>query len=69
MKQRSLNTLTALGLLALVVANVTSFVLQRHSSLPESLTDPAIGFIYGIAIATTLLGVWRHRRGIQTRRQ
>ena len=57
--RRPFNTLTMLGLVALALGNVISFVLQRHSSMPEAVVDPAVGFVYGVAIATTLLGIWR----------
>ena len=58
----SLNKLTALGLFTLALANVISFFLQRHTAMPESLVDPVVGFVYGSAIAITLLGVWRQAR-------
>jgi hypothetical protein len=63
MQQRKFSTLTTMGIFALATANLASWALQRHTSLPDSTTDPTIGFLYGIAIATTLLGVWRQTRG------
>jgi hypothetical protein len=55
----SLNRLTVVGLCALAVANVLSFLLQRHSTLSEAVVDPVVGFAYGTAIALTLLGISR----------
>jgi len=63
--RRSLNFTAALGLLLLVVANVAKWMLERHSSMPESPRDALSGFLFGVAIACTLLGVWRMRRAPQ----
>jgi hypothetical protein len=61
---RRLNSLTCFGLIAIAVANTATFVLQRHTSYPERITDPVIGFLYGTAIALVLLGIWRQRRTV-----
>lgn len=62
------NRITAGGVIALAVANIASFLLQRHTSLSEHVTDPVIGFLYGVAIMTTLLGVWRQGRELRGQR-
>ena len=59
---RPLHRLTALGLFALVFANVLTFTIQRHTSLSEDVADPLLGFVHGVAIALTLLGIWRQGR-------
>ena len=51
-----------LGLLFLAVANVTKFLLERHSSMTEGPRDVLLGFLFGVAIATLLLGIWRTAR-------
>ena len=62
--RRSFNRLTMFGLLGLTLANVGSFWVQRHTALSERVSDPLVGFLYGAAIAMTLLGIWRQGRGI-----
>ena len=57
MKRHRFNRLTTVGLAALAAANVISFLLQRHTSLSESVVDPSLGFVYGIAFGATLLGL------------
>ena len=56
------NLMIRIGLVALAVASVATYVIQRKSSLPESIADPVSGFLYGVAIATTLLGIHRRAR-------
>ena len=51
-----------LGLLFLAVANVLKFVLERHTSMAEGPRDGLSGLLFGIAIATLLLGIWRMRQ-------
>jgi hypothetical protein len=58
----TLNPLLVFGLAAIAFANVAAFLLQRHTSYPESLTDPISGFLQGVAITTTLLGIWQQTR-------
>jgi hypothetical protein len=57
------NITFVLGCLALIVANVTQFLLRRNGTVPESIADPVNGFLFGIAIATLLLSITRMRRG------
>ena len=59
---RNMNPLLTFGMMALVVANVGSYVIRRKLALPESVTDPVSGFLFGVAIAMTLLGVRRQVR-------
>lgn len=59
------NRVLSLGIMALAVANVLSYLLQRKSHLPESIVDPVTGFIYGVAIATALLGVYVRGRALR----
>ena len=47
----------ALGLAALALANVGSFVIGRAGA-PESIADPLRGALHGAAIALALLGVY-----------
>ena len=49
------------GLALLAIANVGQWWLQRHSGLPESTVDGLSGLLFGVAIATTLLGILRSR--------
>jgi hypothetical protein len=51
-----------LGYLALAVANITRFVLERHTSMPEDARDGLSGVLMGVAIALLLLGIWRMGR-------
>jgi hypothetical protein len=62
-RNTSTNTMLTLGLIALAVANVASYVIQRKTSLPESVADPILGFSFGVAIMTLLVGVVRRARG------
>jgi len=60
---RPFSRLTMLGLVLMVVANTVRFILERHTTLGEQITDPVVGFFYGVGIATLILGVWRQGRG------
>ncbi len=62
------NKLLTLGMMALVVANVGGYVMRRTLGLPESVFDPVSGFLLGLAIAMTLLGVRRHVRSASVAR-
>ena len=50
------------GLVLLAAANVGRWLLEHHTNLPEGPRDAATGFLFGIAIATTLLGIWMMKR-------
>jgi hypothetical protein len=56
---QSSNTLLRAGLVALVVANVGSYLIHRTLALPESIADPVSGFLFGVAIAAMLIGLRR----------
>ena len=58
---RPLSVTLCLGLLFLAVANIMKFVLEQHTSMSEGPRDGLSGFLFGIAIATLLLGIWRMR--------
>lgn len=54
--------LLRVGLMALVVANVGSYLIRRTLALPESVADPVSGFLFGVAIAAMLIGLHRQAR-------
>ena len=54
--------LMTLGLVMLAAANVGHWIIQKHSGWPESVADASSGLLMGVAIATTLLGIWMSRR-------
>ena len=56
------NKLLTFGMMALVVASVASYVMRRTLALPEAVADPVSGFLFGVAIATTLIGIRRQAR-------
>jgi hypothetical protein len=60
-RRKQLNIVTIAGLIALVIANVTSYLLKR-SDLPESVVDTGSGFAMGVAIGLLLLGIWLSAR-------
>jgi len=59
--RRPLSVTLCLGLLFLALANIIKFVLERQTSMPAGPRDGLSGFLFGIAIATLLLGIWRMR--------
>jgi hypothetical protein len=61
------NRLLSIGLAALVVANVGSYILQRKHLVPESIADPVSGFLMGAAITILLIAVYRRSRGMASR--
>ena len=54
---KNFNPLMTLGLVLLVVANVTSYLLKRGGNLSESVVDGTSGFLFGVAIAVLLLSI------------
>ena len=50
------------GLILLAAANIGRWILDHHTNLAEGPRDAVAGFLFGIAIATTLLGIWMTRR-------
>jgi hypothetical protein len=59
------NRLMSIGLIALVVANVASYMLQRKHLVPESIADPVSGFLMGSAITILLLAIYRQGRALR----
>jgi len=59
-----MNWLTVFGLCVLAIANTGHMLVVRHTFVPERITDPVYGFVYGVGIASALLGIRRQRRGI-----
>jgi len=56
------NVMMIAGCIALAVANVTQFFLQRNHVYSESVTDGVTGFLFGVAIATLLLSIVLRKR-------
>ena len=56
------NLTLCLGFIALAVANIGKFLLERHTSMAEGPRDGLSGFLFGVAIALMLLGIWRMGR-------
>ena len=55
-------TIILFGMAALAIANVSKYVTHRNGRPSTDLTDAVEGFLFGIAIATLLLGVWMNAR-------
>ena len=53
------NAMLMAGMFSLVVANVVHWFLARHTHVSEDMVDLTTGFLFGIAIATLLLGIKR----------
>jgi hypothetical protein len=51
--------LIQIGLLAFLLANLSMRFLHPTASFPEDAKDGLSGFLYGVAIATMLLGIRR----------
>ncbi len=64
--ERRVNDIARLGLILLAVANVIGYLLTRHSSLSEHVSDPIAGFMMGAAIAVLLLGIYKQRGSLRT---
>jgi hypothetical protein len=60
-KRIKASALLALGMAFLAIANIGHWWLQRHSGLPENTVDAWSGFLFGIAITTTLVAILRSR--------
>ena len=50
------------GLALLALASTAQWYLRRHSGLSEDATDFVDGLLYGVAIATLLIAIWRQGR-------
>jgi hypothetical protein len=65
-KRQQPDKLLTIGLMSLAVANVAGYFMRRNGAVPESVADPLTGFLMGVAIALTLLGI---RRQVKARRE
>jgi hypothetical protein len=54
------NTLIRIGLVFLIIAGLSRWFL-RPADFSEGVIDAAKGFLYGVAIACLLLGLWKNR--------
>jgi len=61
-RRQPFNATLSLGLIALAVANAGKFLLERHTAIAEGPRDGISGFLFGVAIALMLLGIWRMQR-------
>ena len=55
-------TIIRIGLVCLALAGLSLSFLPRHTGLSADLTDAMTGCLYGIAISTLLIGIWRKQR-------
>jgi hypothetical protein len=61
-RKRPFNRTMLLGMFLMACANVVRFVLERHTAMPEDPRDAFVGLLYGLAIGSLLLGLWRANR-------
>lgn len=57
-----MNQTFRLGLVALLLALVARWVLERHTTIADGPRDLLLGVLFGIAIGAMLLGLWRMKR-------
>jgi len=50
------------GLVFLVLASLSKWLLRPGAGISDPWTDGVIGFLYGISIGLMLLGIWRKSR-------
>ena len=62
---RNPTSLISIGLVFIAIANVSQYLLQHHSSVRESIADGLSGFLFGVAIGTTLLGIYLQGRAMR----
>jgi hypothetical protein len=58
-QRRPFNRLMFVGLALLAAANVIRWILERHTSMREDPRDAIVGLVFGLAIGTLVLGLWR----------
>ena len=58
-------SLISIGLVFIAIANISQYLLQRHSVVSESIADGVSGFLFGVAIGTTLLGIYLQGRAMR----
>ena len=56
------STIIRIGLVCLALAGISLNFLPRHTGLSAKLTDAMSGCLYGIAISTLMIGIWRKQR-------
>ena len=56
------STITGIGLVCFVVANLATLFLHPSGALAGDLIHAAEGFLYGISITFMLCGLWLNRR-------
>ena len=56
------STVLRLGLVFLIIASLGRYFVGPSAGLSEGLVDGVHGFLYGLTIATLLLGLWLNRR-------
>jgi hypothetical protein len=54
--------LIKLGLVLLIVANAGNYFLHRGNAVPESVSDPVSGFLFGLCFGSLGLGAWMIKR-------
>ena len=52
------------GFVFLILANVSQLVFRHTPSLGEDLVDGIRGLLFGIAIGSLLVGIWRNGRAV-----
>jgi len=50
------------GFVFLILANVSQLVFRHTPSLGEDLVDGIRGLLFGVAIGSLLVGIWRNGR-------
>ena len=56
-------TLFFVGMVALLLANLSRWFLQSHAGSWPGVADAAVGALFGVAIGALLLHLWRGRAG------
>lgn len=54
--------LMRIGLVFLILASLSNWLLHRVKGLSPDLADGTTGLLFGLAIGCMLLGIWRNRR-------
>ena len=62
------NRLMITGFVALALANIGSYILQRKHLVSESVADPVSGFLMGTAITIMLIAIYRRGRALRNER-
>ena len=54
---RNADAVFRIGLVAFLVASIFAYAVRHTGAIRESVADPLGGFLYGVAIATMLIGI------------